>query len=503
MRPAPAIIGGVPARTFVIRLRAALATALLLTPFVGTASSAVETQQQQAAQQQTITAASEQSVERFREAAEQGLGDAQFSLGLMYEKGRGVPQGYAQAAAWYRKATEQGHVDAQCHLGVAYDIGQGVPQDDRQAATWYSKAAEQGDARAQYNLGVHNGNGRGVPRDNAQAVALFRSAAERGLAEAQVQLAEMYATGKGVPQDYIEAHMWRNLAAARANGEDQKRYAEMRDSLATLMTPAQIAEAQKRAQAWTAAVSSPVASPERAVSRPPLILDKFNGAARETSKTAPTQATRHTPLPPGGQPAAIDGWQKFDVKIIERQSNSESYRYVVPGYSNSTSNTNVPCNASSNFANCWGATSTTGSSSPAVVGSYQVQGETLSLELPDGRVAVVNCNSKVNWTEWSRHAYRSCRVPVVNNIQAEKELADCPYMSGIERGVRNISILKVVATARALAVAPAHLLARSSFGRFRKCLSLVRTIHLSSPATHSRSLSNASFAKWSVRSSTR
>ena len=107
------------------------------------------------------------------------------------------------------------------------------------------------------------------------------------------------------------------------------------------------------------------------------------------------------------------------MKIIERQSNSGTYRYVVPGYSNSTSNTNVNCNASSIFANCWGATSTTGSSSPAVVGSYQVQGATLSLELPDGRVAVVNCNSKVNWTEWSRRAYRSCRVPLVNTIQAE------------------------------------------------------------------------------------
>ena len=107
------------------------------------------------------------------------------------------------------------------------------------------------------------------------------------------------------------------------------------------------------------------------------------------------------------------------MKIIDRQSNSGSYRYVVPGYSNSTSNANVNCTGSNNLANCWGATTTTGSSSPALVGSYQVQGATLSLELPDGRVAVVNCDSKLNWTERSRHAYRSCRVPLVNDIQAE------------------------------------------------------------------------------------
>src|SRR5664279_4424262 len=75
---------------------------------------------------------------------------------------------------------------------------------------------------------------------------------------------------------------------------------------------------------------------------------KFNGAVRETSTTGPGEVTRRTPLPPGRQTAAIDGWQKFDVKIIDRQSNSGSYRYVVPGYSNSTSNANVNCTGSNN-----------------------------------------------------------------------------------------------------------------------------------------------------------
>lgn len=55
-----------------------------------------------------------------------------------------------------------------------------------------------------------------------------------------------------------------------------------------------------------------------------------------------------------------------------------------------------------------------------MVGSYQVTGATLSLQLPDGRIAVVNCASKLNWTEWSlNQVYRSCRVPLVNRVQAE------------------------------------------------------------------------------------
>jgi TPR repeat protein len=36
-----------------------------------------------------------------------GNAQAQNSLGLRYEKGQGVPQGYAVAARWYRKAADQ------------------------------------------------------------------------------------------------------------------------------------------------------------------------------------------------------------------------------------------------------------------------------------------------------------------------------------------------------------------------------------------------------------
>jgi hypothetical protein len=53
-----------------------------------------------------------------------------------------------------------------------------------------------------------------------------------------------------VPQDYVEAHMWLNLAASRERGAFQKAYASERDSLTDQMTPAQIAEAQRRAREW-------------------------------------------------------------------------------------------------------------------------------------------------------------------------------------------------------------------------------------------------------------
>ncbi len=78
-----------------------------------------------------------------------------------------------------RPLAEQGDGDAQNNLGIMYDYGQGVPQDDAKAVEWYRKAAEQGNAGAQYNLGVMYGKGQGVPQDYAQAHMWYNLAASR------------------------------------------------------------------------------------------------------------------------------------------------------------------------------------------------------------------------------------------------------------------------------------------------------------------------------------
>ncbi len=63
----------------------------------------------------------------------------------------------------------------------------------------------------------------------------------------------MYHSGQGVPQDDVEAHKWGTLAASRVTGDQQKEYAETRDATANAMTPAQLAEVQKRVADWQAA----------------------------------------------------------------------------------------------------------------------------------------------------------------------------------------------------------------------------------------------------------
>ena len=113
--------------------------------------------------------------------------------------------------------------------------------------------ANAGDANAQFILGLAYADGEGVPQDDAQAVSWFRKSAEQGDSGAQHFLGGVYRNGQGVPQDYVESHKWHNLAASRASAEDQERYAEIRDVLASLMTPQQIADAQQLAREWLAA----------------------------------------------------------------------------------------------------------------------------------------------------------------------------------------------------------------------------------------------------------
>lgn len=76
--------------------------------------------------------------------AEQGDAGAQFYLGVLYERGEGVPQDYAIARQWYEKAAAQGGAKAQFYLGLLHAYGEGGPQDLVQAHMWYHLAAGNG-----------------------------------------------------------------------------------------------------------------------------------------------------------------------------------------------------------------------------------------------------------------------------------------------------------------------------------------------------------------------
>ena len=150
------------------------------------------------------------ALKELRPLAEENLPEAQFYLGVMYAKGRGVPQDFQKSVHWYRLAADQGFSKAMSNLGRMYSKGYGVPKDYAQAIHWYEEAAQQQLPEAQYNLGV------------------------------------MYKEGQGVARDLVQAHMWFNLATSQGHREAHR----ARILVSRMMTPDQISAAQKLAREW-------------------------------------------------------------------------------------------------------------------------------------------------------------------------------------------------------------------------------------------------------------
>ncbi len=89
---------------------------------------------------------------------------------------------------------------------------------------------------------------RGWHRITKQRFAGIASRQSRVMRRASSAWEAMYVAGQGVPKDYVLAHMWLNLAAAKR----VKKAGKGRDLLEILMTPDQIAEAQRLAREWKA-----------------------------------------------------------------------------------------------------------------------------------------------------------------------------------------------------------------------------------------------------------
>lgn len=62
-----------------------------------------------------------EAVDCFRKAAEQGLAEGQYNLGMCYGKGQGVPRNFDEALKWIRKAAAQDYQPAKDFLRAIED----------------------------------------------------------------------------------------------------------------------------------------------------------------------------------------------------------------------------------------------------------------------------------------------------------------------------------------------------------------------------------------------
>ena len=137
--------------------------------------------------------------DRVFDMANEGDSTAQTALGLLYERGLGVPHDPLLALTWYRRAASQGDALAEFHIGSLYERGLGVGRDYSEAAAWYQRASDRGNESAQAALAYLYDRGLGVERDFGEAEALY-SQASASWAESDNYPAEAtFATGREGP----------------------------------------------------------------------------------------------------------------------------------------------------------------------------------------------------------------------------------------------------------------------------------------------------------------
>ena len=84
----------------------------------------------------------------YKQSAGSGIGNAQFFLGIFYEKGKGVNKNLKRSLDWYLKSAQQENEWAQLRIGQLYHYGIGVKKNLKKAHDWYTKSSKNGNGSA-------------------------------------------------------------------------------------------------------------------------------------------------------------------------------------------------------------------------------------------------------------------------------------------------------------------------------------------------------------------
>jgi TPR repeat protein len=168
----------------------------------------------------------------YKQAAQMGLAEGHYRVGIFYNKGYGITRCLDKAEFHYDKAANLDHTLAMFNQGVLnlnknkpeaikvglglwekaavkkdpvaiFNIGNlfrygqyGYPQDDFECFQAYEKAAELGHLEAKYELGIMHREGITVEPNDKVALNYFRECAQEGMADA-IYILAVYATNQG------------------------------------------------------------------------------------------------------------------------------------------------------------------------------------------------------------------------------------------------------------------------------------------------------------------
>jgi TPR repeat protein len=93
-----------------------------------------------------------QDIDVLKKQSAKGEAEAQFRLGVCFDKGEGITRNNKQAVLLYEKAASQNHAYAQNNLGVCYEQGHGLEKNFEKSKMYYQEAIRFGHVNAKNNL---------------------------------------------------------------------------------------------------------------------------------------------------------------------------------------------------------------------------------------------------------------------------------------------------------------------------------------------------------------
>lgn len=118
-----------------------------------------------------------------------------FALGVDLNNGETLPVDFAKALEAFKHAAEGGLTEATFNIGLAYYVGKGVKADPYEARKWLDRAADGGLAKAAVMLGVMALRGHGMTPNKDTALAYLDRADELGDPQARL-MREAVAAGE-------------------------------------------------------------------------------------------------------------------------------------------------------------------------------------------------------------------------------------------------------------------------------------------------------------------
>ena len=177
------------------------------------------------------------SITAIRSQAKNGMANAQYNLGRMYELGIQVSVDKQQARSWYKKAADQSYAQAEYRFGIALLYGDGIDKDKVQGKRWLIKAAEHKHPVAKNMIEGLRSTVGGT--DMSMAANWYLEDAVEGDADAAFHLGKLYEHGWGVQIDYPMAIKWYQRASKLGRKDAKTLALALRDHsrIASAMKP--------------------------------------------------------------------------------------------------------------------------------------------------------------------------------------------------------------------------------------------------------------------------